>query len=270
MPSLSKSLIILINLFLISKPHFAQSQSETLKREIILINLLEGLYLTPAQSEGLCNLIKKAEAARVHYKQALQIQQKEDRIVLEDLKEVRLKGNMPTDELKRHIAELKICQHQMEDELGEALIHLENEIAALLTENQRITVETFKPCLIPPAQGRVGQDTGQQALKMVERCRQLPQRQLGLMGPMWEEKYLNAVERHSHRLSKEEKMQLSQRFQSVVKKARNLSDADFMVQKQTLADQLTMPEKTRPAPLKNRIEKLGNLLLDPLLLSLLQ
>jgi len=128
-----------------------------LNRDIVLLNLINGLYLTTEQTESLIEKIETAEQIRENFFEELERRENQIGDVLEDVREVLLKGQEIPEDLKGRVHRMKEIQHRLEDERGEQLIRVESEVEELLTSNQRIVIDEYKPCTIPPLQGKIGQ-----------------------------------------------------------------------------------------------------------------
>ncbi|MCK5145426.1 hypothetical protein KAR48_01655 [bacterium] len=266
---LTKINIALLTALLFTSSVFGQDihdQVKTLKKEIILINLLNGLYLTPAQKNNLKILIAEAENSRQLFKSNMKDIDAGSISVLNKLKQSLQKENNQDKNLKKQINQNKVKAHQAQRRLGKALQGIENKVAAMLNENQLIIIETFKPCLIPHASGRVGQDSGKGGIHLLERFRNMSNIDRDRMQPMFEEKYLDQYQRHHGRLNTEEKALLLQEFRQVLLSAGSLSDEQFMLEKQTLAENLQIPEQPGKRPAHNQTGRLGRFLLDPVMI----
>lgn len=244
-----------------------------LNRDIVLLNLINGLYLTEEQTVSLIEKIKEAEEAREVFEKALEEKEKNFEDVLKDVRDVLLTGDEIPDDLKRRVREMKEVQHRSQDERGEKLINLESEVEGLLTKNQLVTIDSYKPCTIPPAQGKIGQsvETAAEGIaRQLTRIRRLPNSRYELMKDMFVDFNMDKVEKHLGFLNPEEKEQYRQQTMDTFEKARNLSDKEFLLQKGELALEL-MPEDVKIRRRRiNQLGRVGFFLLDPALIPILE
>ncbi len=88
------------------------------------------------------------------------------------------------------------------------------------------------------------------------------------------ERYIERVERHVGVFSDEERAEEKSRVADIFKRARELSDLDFEVQKSELARELKEPHEkamqSRHRRRKGDLDKLGRFLLDPKLIPILE
>ena len=108
-------------------------------------------------------------------------------------------------QLKTRIHNLVSEQHQLQDQQGKQMRMLEASLESLLTENQKIVIETFKPCLIPPAHGKIGQSVDSSAegiIHTLKRIRRLSQTQFEQMKDVWIENHISKLERQSDSLKR--------------------------------------------------------------------
>ena len=244
-----------------------------LNRDIVLLNLINGLYLTEEQTESLIEKINEAEEAREVFEKALEEKEKNFEDVLKDVRNVLLTGGEIPDDLKRRVREMKEIQHRSQDERGEKLINLESEVEGLLTKNQLVTIDSYKPCTIPPAQGKIGQsvETAAEGIaRKLSRIRRLPNSRYEMMKDMFVDFSMDKVEKHLGFRNPEEKEQYRRQTMDTFEKARNLSDKEFLLQKGELALEL-MPEEVKiRRRRKNQFGRVGFFLLDPALIPILE
>ena len=244
-----------------------------LNRDIVLLNLINGLYLTEEQTESLIEKIKEAEEAREVFEKVLEKKEKDFEDVLKDVRDVLLTGDEIPDDLKRRVREMKEVQHRLHDERGEKLINLESEVEGLLTKNQLVTIDSYKPCTIPPAQGKIGQsvETAAEGIaRQLSRIRRLPNSRYELMKDMFVDFNMDKMEKHLGFRNPEEKEQYRQQTMDTFEKARHLSDKAFLLQKGELAQDL-MPEEVKiRRRRKNQFGRVGFFLLDPALIPILE
>ena len=269
------SLIILVSVIMSTNASAKDKREKfhDLHHDIVLLNLINGLYLTPEQTESLLDKIKAAEQAREDFIEEIDRRKNEIEDVLEDVRKVLWKGEEIPDELKKRVHRMNQLRHQLEDERGEKLVALESEVENLLTQNQLITIEEYKPCTIPPEEGKIGQSVETAAkgiVRMLTRIRRMPSERFRMMKEMIADMSIEKVERHVGFKTPEEKEAYRHEIYQAFEKARNLSDQEFMVQKGDLAQNL-LPDDAKLRKLrKNQLSKVGVFLLDPTLIPILE
>lgn len=244
-----------------------------LDREIVLLNLINGLHLTTEQMGALIDKIDEAERVRNEFSWETERRESSFEDILEDVKEVLSKGEEIPEDLKKRVHRMKEDEHGLEDEMGEKLVRLENEVEALLTKNQLIVVNTYKPCTIPPERGKIGQSVETAAEGMTQlltRIRRMPGSRYEMMKDMFVDAHLDRIERHLGFENSEEKETWRQKMLETFEKVRRMPDQDFLMQKGELAREL-MPEEMKTfKPRKNQLSRVGHFLLDPALKPLLE
>ncbi|MCJ7812460.1 hypothetical protein MUP95_03965, partial [bacterium] len=244
-----------------------------LHRDIVLLNLVNGLYLTADQMETLVEEIKEAEEIRKEYQKKSEQLEDDYKTALEDIKNVLFEGQEIPEDLKKEFHQLKEIQYQLEDECGEKLIGLESEVTSLLTENQLTVIDHYKPCTIPPAQGKIGQSTEtatEGIVRMLERIRYMPERQYEKIKNNIADSQIDRIERHIAFHNQDEKEAYKQEFLDLFNNVRGLSDQKFFVQKGELARNLLPDNPQIRKQLKNELGRVGQFLLDSALIPILE
>ncbi len=244
-----------------------------LRRDIVLLNLVNGLYLTADQMETLVEEIKEAEDIREKYQKKSEQLESDYKMVLEDIKNVLFEGKEIDEDLKKQFNQMKEIQYQLEDDSGEKLLGLESEVSQMLTDNQLIVIEQFKPCIIPPAQGKIGQSTEAAAegiVHMLERVRNMPDRLYESVKNNIADNQLDKMERHVGFQNDDEKEAYKQELLDLFSDVRGLPDQEFFVQKIGLARNLLPDNPQIRKQLKNELGRVGQFLLDSALIPILE
>jgi hypothetical protein len=244
-----------------------------LNHDIVLLNLANGMHLTKEQIKTLMEKIEEAEQTRETFEHEITSREKGIESVLSDLRKVLMRGEDIPDDLKHRVHKMKEIQHNLQDEMGDKLIQIQEEVKAILTPNQLLVIDEYKPCTIPPQLGKIGQSVESAAAgiaKMLYKIRNLNRNQYEMAKEMYIDLHLDKLERHLKVLSQEEKEAEKDKIESVFEEARSLSDQDFLVQKGDLARQLLPPEVKVRQPKKNQLDRVGHFLLDPSLLPILK
>lgn len=262
-------------LFFITSAHGAEKTDPIveLQRDIVLLNLVNGLYLTTDQTETLIQTIENADEIKEDYQQEINRCQSDFQDVLEEIKDVLLRGEELSENLKEQYHEMKKAQFEIEDEFGEKLAELESEVTDLLTLNQLTVIDQYKPCTIPPAQGKIGQSVESAAegiVHLLERIRIMPDTRYELMKSRLADSQIELVERHIGFLDQEEKETYKQVVLNIFNEMKALSDQEFIVQKGEMAKSLLPEDNQIQKYRKNELGRVGHFLLDSALLPILE
>ncbi len=244
-----------------------------LHRDIVLLNLVNGLYLTTDQTETLIDAIEKAEDIKEDYQKESERWQNDYEDVLEDIRKVLLRGEELPEDLKTQHYELKEIQFQIEDEFGEQLIEIESEVTDLLTQNQLTIIDQYVPCTIPPAEGKIGQSVESAAegiVRLLERIRIMPNTRYEVMKEMLADSQIERVERHVGFQNNDEKEAYKQAVLDTYEDARNLSDQEFIIHKSELARNILVENDLIKKYRKNELGRVGHFLLDSALIPILE
>lgn len=242
-----------------------------LRREIQLLNLINGLELSTDQMRVILEKAREAEEIREELRG--EAEEEEDGLVevLSELRATLMRGEEVSPSLREQVRGVESISRELKEEYENEMTRLALEIKDVLGEHQLYALEQFVPCLIPPeGEARIGQAEGTaQAERQLARIRAIP----GLLFETRKEEIAQRViERVREHLPKgilineeEEKEEII----ALLERARALSDVEFELQKSNLAQQLksryTLPRL--PVDVSVKIERF---LLDPLIISLLE
>lgn len=272
----TKTSIVLLMLILgsaLAQGEIKSDKLHKLNRDIFLLNLINGLYLTPEQTESLIEIIDEAEKVREDFEKEVERNEGFTEDILNDVRKALMAAEEIPEDLKKRVHKMKEIRHRLEDERGEQLIRLESEVEALLTQNQLLTIEEYKPCTIPPAQGKIGQsvETAAEGLvRMLTRIRRMPRDRYEMTKDMFVDFHLDKIERHLGFKNADEKERYRQDMMDAFENARALSDQEFLVRKGDMAQSLLPEDMKIRKRRKNQLTKIGFFLLDPALKSILE
>ena len=230
-----------------------RTRIKNLFSDISTVNLLNGLYLTQEQMKEILNLANKAIGLKEEF-----IEQK-SAVYMRTLNEAEtaytqlfqdiMKGSPAKEggEVENRARRIEHRLKEMTDQvfrtMSNELSHLDNELSEILTPEQQQVIAGFKPCLIPPKDlknpVRAGQaSSNDRAIKMLRRIREIPDY-------AWERRKYEFLSRHVERFSKhrsvmteKEKEKELQRLLYLTEKIRSLSDTNFELEKDNLAEEL--------------------------------
>jgi hypothetical protein len=148
-----------------------------IRDEIVLYNLINGLYLDKSQEEFILQRAKEVKDFQERMERELEKYYSEGRGLLLALKE-EVKKEVPdvSPDIAGQIRQGKIKKAKLCKEYESFLEEKVKEVKAILNDNQLYTLENFRPCLIPPkGPARVGQDySGEWGLNFLKRIRRIP------------------------------------------------------------------------------------------------
>jgi hypothetical protein len=210
-----------------------------LRSEISLLNLLNGLDLTPAQTTLLLAKAEEAKKLEDRWQAETQSRRAEMESVLSEIKTyVSQKKELPEElvlRFRRVDDELKSVRSEIEKSKRE----LAGEVKASLESQQIYQFERFIPCIIPPkGESRVGQAEDPSGLaRRLERIRTLPERAYLFRREEICRTVLAGFQKRFPLAAFEEEASL-EGVGRVLDRCRSLSVAEFELQKNGLAEEL--------------------------------
>lgn len=268
------TLFFLVPFFLLSQPKEEKfDKSEGLRREIRLVNLINGLDLNPKQIEMILTRAREAETLRQEFEAKLRLRQEEMKGVLEEIKSYRKDNQeVPSATVQRF--------HGFQTELKEARFTLvekrreqAKEIERALEEHQLYQLQEFVPCIIPPkGELRIGQAQGHQGLtRGMERIRELPYRFYERRKDEIVVRTLERMKLHASPRVEINEKEMKKHIRSIFEKARSLKDVEFEIQKDKLAEELISPLKPQGLSENSHLtRKIEAFLLSPEIIPLLE
>lgn len=251
-----------------------------LSREISLLNLISGLYLSPEQMNQMLAILRKVEAIRGDYQSRAVSEAHQMEEILKEFREILGRDEEIDQGLIREFRRAKKRGQDLREEFHGALIPYQDEMKSVLNENQIALIDGFKPCIVPPHDTRnptrIGQDSGDTRMgeRLLTRVRQMDENVYQRRKPLLIERHIGKVERHVGLFSDEERAEEESRLADIFKRARELSDLDFEAQKGDLARELKEPHEkalqSRHRKRRGDLDKLGKFLLDPKLIPILE
>ena len=251
-----------------------------LRREINLINLVNGLSLSADQMNQMLAILRKVEATKGEYQSKVASQAHEMEEILKELREILARNEEIDQGLIRKFHRAKKRGEDLKEEFHSALMPYQDEMKRVLNGNQLALIEEFKPCVVPPHDVRnpvrIGQASGDTRMgeRLLTRVRQMDESLYQRRKPRLIERYIERVERHVGIFSDEERTEEESRVADIFKRARELSDLDFDVQKGDLARELKESHEkalqSRHRKRRGDLDKLGKFLLDPKLIPILE
>jgi hypothetical protein len=248
-----------------AQPAFAAAdKTEDLRREIRLINLINGLELTPEQMQ----LIKgKADEFRLQADELRSLfQSKKEEVVrtLEEIRRYRLAHQDVPQPLAQRYHALDMELKKERARLEETRWRLAGEIETGLDRHQVYALEKYVPCVIPPkGDSRIGQAADVQGIaNRLSRLRSLPNQAYERQRDQIIERTLEGIKlRAGQAMETEDEEELAERIRRFYDRARGLAEVDFEVQKEKLAEEFVSLAKPKTIPL-DATKKIGIFLLS--------
>ncbi len=253
-----------------------------LRRDIAVLNLLNGLHLTEKQESALLQDARNAQNIAESYKRQFDQLFPDAEKSLEDLKSQLLQGETaPGNPIDVRAIRAKNEITRLHRSYIHDLAIVEKHVSATLTDGQKQIIADFIPCLIPPKDmknpARAGQagDSGN-IERMLRKARTVPDevyaRRFDIIFDRLAAKYEEEFGPVTEEVRKAEK----ERIRSVFEEARAMSDVDFELNKQDLAkrlDRRVQQGRTENISLVGHGERRGKIsrfLLDERIIPLLE
>jgi hypothetical protein len=245
----------------------AVAEIARLREEINLLNLFNGLNLTTEQIGQLRSCASEAKDLReAYFNQASQTVTE----AVESFRELRVVLAQNNGLPKRVETRAALSNERLKEltkQYDADIRELEQRAIAVLAPAQRVVLEEFKPCLIPPKNLKNPVRAGQAAnrergVELIGKLRRLPEPTYNAKIDEIAEKRLEMYEKHRGKLSAKERTASIARFKSTVGRARKMDDTNFQLEKEELAKQIE-PRDDLAALLEKaevvRSEKFGKL-----------
>ena len=254
------------------QPASAQASPEMvdLHRQVQLLNLINGLELTPEQMRFVLEKAQEAQETREELKGEADAE--EMNTVLEEIRDTLMEGQNLSPELRERFFAAKADNERLMEEYQEDAARLAQEVEGVLEDHQLYALERYVPCIIPPeGELRVGQAQGTGGGEAaLERLRAIPDDRFERHKEEIARRVLERIREHLHGavVILDEEAEL-ERIAALIEEARALSDVDFELQKEALIEDLLAPyEATRPQ--SDLTATITRHLLDPAIIPLLE
>jgi hypothetical protein len=263
-----------------------------LQEDISTINLLNGLNLSQDQMKQILQLAQEARQVRERatinspsLMDALRQAETSYATLKEEIqKGAPARGQIPTQaaQINHHLKEL---QDQSNRQMSTEFNSLEGKLRGVLTPEQLKVVEDFSPCLIPPVDLRSPVRAGQAAsnhgtVNLLRRLRAIPEDKWQARRRMIAQKIVNNINENHYRMTEAEKTAEEAHLLAVLDKARQMSDMDFELAKEKLAEQIAPQDKIKnlraeiearsPHVRKPQMSRLGRSLLSDNIIPILE
>ena len=244
---------------------------EGLKREIRVLNLVNGLNLTPEQMDRILSLARRAEGCRAEFRKTVGSFEEEEGRALEEIGSfLRLGLEIPQNTAQSF--------HGISNEARRAGLMMREEMKNLTEQASRVLeshqihqMELYVPCIIPPkGEARIGQAADFKGLsRSLERLRELPARVYSMRRRAIAQRTLDALKLRAAPGTNGDERELLGRIVSITDRARALDEAEFTIQKESLAEEMAgLLKQEIPAGQLDR--KIEGFLLSPEMIRLLE
>jgi len=266
---------LIISIFLFPAYSFSKEKDEIeeLRREITILNLINGLNLTDHQAKEILKYAEEAKTIRDSVKEDYSLMETELKTALTELRDnLNDKNLRPPGELERHVTELNHRAKEKKKEFMRQLKEIEKKVESVLTPGQLEIVKGFKPCLIPPKDlknpARAGQAfDSSPAERLLERARRIPEGRYSIIKHRIADEYIKRIESHTQEVTESEREAKTALLLETLDKARMMTDEEFALNKKELVLNI-IPEKDE---LKRKdIGRIERFLLDEKIINILE
>jgi len=221
----------------------AVAEIARLKEEINLLNLFNGLNLTTEQMRQLRAYAGEAEGLRGAYFNQASHTVTEALESFRELRAVLSENNGLPKEVEKRAALANDRLKELTTRCGEDIREIEQKALSVLTPAQRVVLDEFKPCLIPPKDLRNPVRAGQagnreRGVEGLSKLRKLPDPIYDAKIDEIAERRIEMYEKHRGKLSEDERAESIAKFKAVVARARKMDDTKFQLEKGALAEQM--------------------------------
>ncbi|MFH1230727.1 MAG: hypothetical protein V1709_04435 [Planctomycetota bacterium] len=255
-----------------------------IREEISLTNLINGLNLSEGQISEMIRILTEVRDMRKTYKEQETVIGEETFKSFDELKKVLENGPILPPDIEKRAGSSNEKIKGLSEEFEKKLVPFQQKIENVLTEAQKMVIDDFKPCLLPPKSQRnpvrVGQvKSNERAIELLRRLRDVPQNIYEQKKDKILQEYFNKFEEKKGKLSDEEKEKEKKRLFGLIDKVRIMPDDNFELEKNELADEFMIKDKTEELEKqlkeilqyrhKDGINKIGRFFLKPEMLSIL-
>ena len=264
--------MILCFLLIILSFSFLNSQDmervRMLSKEVKILNLLNGIELSKKQKVAIKSSINEIKKIEENFKREIVEKTELFEVGLEKSIEILSDGKELPPSLEKDISTYSHSLKEMMREKEEEIFEVARGVEDILEPQQFYQLETFIPCLIPPpGESRVGQAGSSEIIvRHLEKIRNIP-----------DDVFMSNEEYLIDRIIKKEKEHLPilaefdedaerQRLEQLLNKVRNMSDIDFALNKEKLAEEFKGEEHEKNSK-NGTLLKIRRYLLDPIVLK---
>lgn len=241
------------------------------RRDIQLLNLINGLELNKRQMELIVQKAEEAEKIREEFNSRVIRENEAGFIqVLKNLRESLAQGKEASPALKRQVHEKNRIVKELKKNYEERMTEFAVDVQKGLYEHQLYILDQYVPCLILPEGSSAGQvENLKGAERKLTRIRNMPDTIFERRKEKLAQRTLEALRRRLPRGFIIEEEEEKKRILSILDEARNLADVDFALKKTELAQKLKSKYALPKPPLDISV-KIERLLLASRIIPLLK
>lgn len=259
-----------------------------LRADINVLNLVNGLHLTPHQ---IVHLLRAAREAKELHEEAAppprdpKVAAKEVE-ALERIRAALAAGEGTPEDAVRDLDNLRTrvrAPRRTAAEVYRRLGEIEDAVETVFLPAQREVLRTYKPCLVPPKDlrdpVRVGQasDSGPM-LKLLERVAEIPAAAWEMEGPRILDRVIEAEQEHLGRYGVIEEKDRREALSAAFDEARSMDPAAFALRKDLMAERIQPEDRVQAIHLELQElaereclpGKTARILLDPRVIPILE
>jgi len=249
----------------------ALEQARSLRREVVLLNLINGLGLSQEQMEFILQKAQEAQSLREEYLTQGQQELQQSVEILQELRDTLMRGENIPDELKQRFREQEARNKEKVREYEDRMNELAEEVKGILEEHQLYALEGFVPCVIPPETGtRIGQaQSSVPGERLLARMRKMPGHKFEENKERIAQGLLDRLKAHlppDYQLDEEAE---KERLLTLLEEAYRMPDTDFNLKKEEILQELLEPYEVPRRP-ESVTQKIKRYLLDPSIIPLLE
>lgn len=220
-----------------------EEKVQELKADINILNLVNGLNISSEQAKQIIESVAKYDKEMEAFRGGIDKNSAEELIGLTNKSVSMLeRGESIPQPLQKRIMELKKQVNMRKDFQQNISDTYVLQVVNVLTEPQKKVVETYKPCLVPPKNLRDPVRAGQAhdngpSIKMLEKIRSTPKKAFEKRLDQIAEKSMSNVEEHQGKWEVSERAQKITYMKDLFKRAYYMSDVDFELNKDELAEE---------------------------------
>ncbi|MEW6709052.1 MAG: hypothetical protein AB1403_04450 [Candidatus Riflebacteria bacterium] len=235
-------LFILATVSLSAEPYI--DQMGDLVEEISLLNVLRGMYLTRDQAHEIARLTAEAEKIRNDaLKEIKALDSIQPMTQLRDELYTALAEDPP--KIREKVVELDNAAHEITGRALDRIARMEEEIKKILSPGQQDIFWEFIPCIVPEVDFENPVRTGQAAassrlMPALELVRNTPNDMWEKHGQAFVDHVLKITENEAGKMTDDVREDLRRRLVKHCWKIRSMKEADFMINKSKLAEELLL------------------------------
>lgn len=212
--------------------------------EIALLNLLRGIYLNGDQARKIAAMAQEAQKVRADA--LAEIEKLQSMAAFNQLRDelyTALAENPPA--VRAEVVKLDNRAHEITGKVLHRIAGMEDEIRRLLTHGQQNIFWSFVPCIVPELDFENPVRTGQAAassrlMPAAELIRTTPEEMWKKHGQAYLDHILKVIEQDAGRMTEATREDLRRRLVKHAWKIRKMKEADYMINRDKLAEELLL------------------------------